>query len=53
MSSSNKTLTATAFNNIRFSIGSMNPTGISNVSTGDTVYGSYFTTLSNKLTGIS
>lgn len=53
MSSSNKTLTATAFNNIRFSIGSMNPTGISNVSTGDTVYGSYFTTLSNKLNGIS
>ena len=53
MTSSNKILTATAFNNIRFSIGSMNPTGISNISTGDTVYGSYFTTLSNKLNGIS
>lgn len=53
MSSSNKTLTATAFNNIRFSIGSMNPTGISNVSTGDIVYGLFFIILSEKLNGIS
>lgn len=53
MNLSNRALTATAFNKIRFSIGSMKPTGISTVYTGDTVYGSYFITLANSLNGIS
>lgn len=49
MSYSNKTLTATRFNSIRHNIGIHVSTGISEVKTGDTVYGSYFITLANCL----
>jgi hypothetical protein len=49
MSSSSKVLTAARFNSLRYNIGSHYSTGISEVSTGDTVYGSYFTTLATKI----
>lgn len=52
LSSANKTLTATKFNTVRFSIGSMNATGITDRYAGDPVLGSYFITLANKLNGI-
>lgn len=52
MTSSDKKLTASKFNTVRFAIGSMRATGINNVSTGDIVYGSYFTTLSNSLNNV-
>ena len=49
MTSSDKTLTATKFNSLRFNIGSHSSTGITDKYTGDDVYGSYFTTLANHL----
>lgn len=47
MSSGDKTLTAVRFNSLRYNIGLHYSTGISTVSRGDTVYGSYFITLTN------
>lgn len=47
MSSSDRVLTATRFNALRQNIGSRVSTGISEVSTGDIVYGSYFITLAS------
>lgn len=52
VSESNKTLTATKFNIVKNAIGSMNPTGISNVKAGDIVYGHYFITLAEKANSI-
>lgn len=49
MSSSDKELTADRFNAARYNIGSHYSTGISTVSTGDIIYGSYFITLQNSL----
>lgn len=49
ISSSNKMLTATKFNSLRFNIGSHVTTDITEKSPGDTVYGKYFTILTNKL----
>lgn len=53
MTSGDRTLTATRFNGVRFSIGSMNSTGITDRVSGDLVLGSYFITLSQKLNGIT
>ncbi len=47
VTSDNKTLTASKFNTIKNAIGAMQSTGISNVKSGDIVYGSYFVTLAN------
>lgn len=47
MSSWDKTLTADRFNSLRYNIGLHYSTGINTVSKGDTVYGWYFTTLTN------
>lgn len=47
MSSSDKQLTATRFNSLRYNIGYYYSTGIPEVSKGDIVYGYYFTTLAN------
>lgn len=49
MTSTSKTLTAVRFNSLLFNIGSHYSTGISEVSAGDDVLGSYFTTLATKL----
>ena len=48
-SSSGVPLTALMFNSARYNIGARVSTGISEVSTGDTIYGSYFITLQDKL----
>jgi len=53
MTSSDKTLTAARFNQARFAIGSMYPTGITNKSSGDPVLGSYFITMANSLNSIT
>mgnify|MGYP000170105362 FL=1 len=45
MSSSDKVLTATRFNSLRYNIGRSYSTGIDEVASGDTVYAWYFTTL--------
>ena len=45
-------LTANDFNHIRFCIGSMNSTGLSNFSTGQPVMGSYITTITTSLNGV-
>lgn len=45
MSSSDKVLTATRFNSLRYNIGRSYSTDIKEVSSGDTVYAWYFTTL--------
>lgn len=45
MSSSDKVLTATRFNSLRYNIGRSYSTGINEVAPGDTVYAWYFTTL--------
>lgn len=45
MSSSDKVLTATRFNSLRYNIGRSYSTGINEVVSGDTVYAWYFTTL--------
>lgn len=47
MSSSDKRLTTTRFNSLRYNIGYYYSTGIPEVSKGDIVYGYYFTTLAN------
>jgi hypothetical protein len=52
MSDSSKILTAERFNIVKNAIGSMNPTGISDREKGDFVLGSYFITLSLKLSEI-
>ena len=52
-SADSKILTATRFNLVKNAIGSMNATGISNVSKGDPVLGSYFITLANKANGVT
>ena len=52
-SADDKVLTATKFNLVKNAIGSMNSTGISNVSKGDPVLGSYFITLANKANGVT
>ena len=44
-----KTLTAQKFNSLRLNIDSRESTGIGEVKTGDIVYGSYFTTLTNTI----
>ena len=49
MSSSNKVLTAEKFNSLRLNIGGHVSTGIQEVSSGDVVYGWYFTTLARCL----
>lgn len=49
MTSSNKTLTAVKFNSLRYNIGKWYSTGISEVSPGDEVLGSYFTTLATRI----
>lgn len=52
-SADDKVLTATKFNLVKNAIGSMNAIGISNVSKGDPVLGSYFITLANKANGVT
>lgn len=49
MTSSSKVMTAARFNSLRYNVGSHYSTGISEVSTGDIIYGSYFTTLMTKV----
>lgn len=49
ISSSNKVLTATKFNSLRFNIGSHEATGIADKSKDEYVYGEYFTILTDKL----
>lgn len=49
MSSSDKILTATRFNSLRFNIGSHEATGIADKSKDEYVYGEYFTILTDKL----
>lgn len=49
MTSGDRVLTAARFNAARQNIGSHVSTGINEVSTGDIVYGHYFTTLTDKL----
>lgn len=46
---SDKTLTAARFNSLRYNVGRYYATGISEVYTGDTVYGSLFVTLMSKV----
>lgn len=52
MSASNKTLTATKFNSLRYNIGSLYSTGIAEVATGDPVYGGYFVTLADCINAL-
>lgn len=52
MSASNKTLTATKFNSLRYNIGSLYSTGIAEVATGDPVYGWYFVTLADCINAL-
>ena len=52
MTSGNKVLTATRFNGVKFSIGSMNATGITDRVSGQEVMGWYFTRLSDSLNEI-
>ena len=47
MSYSDKQLTATRFNSLRFNIGAYYSTGINTVNKGDIIYGSYFNILAN------
>lgn len=49
MEYSDKVLTADRFNSLRLNIGSLISTGINEVSKGDIIYGSYFTTLMSKV----
>lgn len=51
MTSSNKTLTATKFNSLRYNIGSHYSTGIADVASNDDVLGSYFTKLASCING--
>lgn len=52
MTSTDRVLTAYRFNKVRFAIGSMNATGISEVYPGWTVYGDYFITLEDRVNNI-
>lgn len=52
MTSSDKEITAKRFNIVKYCIGSMNSTGISDVVVNDKIYGNYFVTLANKLNAI-
>jgi hypothetical protein len=47
MTSTSRILTAARFNSFRYNVGLYESTGISEVASGDTVYGWYFTTLIN------
>lgn len=47
MTSGDRELTAKRFNSLRYNIGSRYPTGINTVYSGDTIYGWYFTTLTD------
>lgn len=49
MSSSNKKMTAARWNSLRYNVGIHYSTGISEVSVGDIIYGSYFTKLMSKV----
>lgn len=49
MTDTDKTLTATRFNSLRYNIGIHVSTGLNDVYKGDTVYGWYFTTLADAL----
>lgn len=49
---SGRILTANKFNTVRFKIGSMHPTGLNDVKTGDKVYGNYFLILESSLSSI-
>lgn len=51
MSSSDKILTATRFNSLRYNIGLHYSTGITDFSKGDIIYGQYFVTLANCING--
>lgn len=51
MTYSDKTLSATKFNSLRYNIGCHYSTGITDRSTGEFVYGSYFVTLANCING--
>lgn len=51
MTSSNKTLTATKFNSLRYNIGSHYSTGISDKVSGEPVYGDYILTLATCING--
>ena len=49
MSATDKVLTALRFNSLKYNIGYIYPTGISDVFKGDVVLGSYFTTLTQRM----
>lgn len=49
MSYSDRQLTATRFNSLRYNVELHYPTGVSSVSKGDTVYGWYFTALTDSI----
>ena len=51
MSASDKNMTARRFNSLRYNIGLRYATGMYTVSTGDIIYGDYFTTLMSKVNG--
>lgn len=53
MSADDKVLTAIRFNIVRYCIGSMNSTGLTDKSRGDKVYASYFLTLADKMNSIT
>lgn len=52
MTSSDKTITTKRFNIVNYCINVMNSTGITDRSSGNIIYGSYFTTLATKLNQI-
>jgi hypothetical protein len=49
MTAADKEMTAARFNSLRFNVGSYYPTGISEKSPGDIIYGSLFKTLMTKV----
>lgn len=49
MTSSNKTMTATRFNSLKYNIDLHSSTGIATQSSGNIIYGSYFVTLANRI----
>lgn len=52
MSSSDKVMTAKRFNIVRYCIGSMNSTGLTDMAINDKILGTYFVTLTTKLNDI-
>ena len=52
MSSSDKVMTAKRFNIVRYCIGSMNSTGLTDMAINDKILGTYFVTLTTKLNTI-